>query len=84
MILSKFGMMGGTSIDTPMVTNLEKHSDFDSDLLDPTMYKQWIGSLMIASLRTPEARSGLDQGKCIGLHKACVDIPAWYRWVWTQ
>jgi hypothetical protein len=36
------------SITTPMVMNLKKlsESSFDSDLIDPTMYRQLIGSLM--------------------------------------
>ena len=41
-------MMGNMSMDTPMVTNLEKLGDStsDSDLVDPTMYRNLIGSLM--------------------------------------
>jgi hypothetical protein len=36
------------SMTTPMVTNLKKlsESSSDSDLIDPTMYRQLIGSLM--------------------------------------
>jgi hypothetical protein len=47
-ILSKFGMMDCKSMATPMMTNLKKLSDSasDSDLVDPTMYMQLIGSLM--------------------------------------
>jgi hypothetical protein len=42
------GMMDCKSISTPMVTNLRKLHDSDtgSDLVDPTMYRQLIGSLM--------------------------------------
>ena len=41
-ILNKFGMMGSMSMATPMVTDLEKLSDFtlDPDLVAPTMYRQ--------------------------------------------
>jgi hypothetical protein len=41
-------MMDCKSMDTPMMKNLKKLSDstLDSYLVDPTMYKEWIGSLM--------------------------------------
>ena len=47
-ILSRFGMMDYKSMATPMVTNLKMLSDsaLDSDLVDPIMYKQLIGSLI--------------------------------------
>jgi hypothetical protein len=47
-ILSRFGMMDCNSMATPMLTNLKKLSDSTSysDLVDPTIYKQLIGSLM--------------------------------------
>jgi hypothetical protein len=47
-ILRRFGMTDCKSMTTPMVTNLKKlsESSSDSDLIDPTMYRQMIGSLM--------------------------------------
>jgi hypothetical protein len=41
-------MMDDKSMSTPMVTNLRKLHDSDSgsNLVDPTMYRQLIGSLM--------------------------------------
>jgi hypothetical protein len=41
-------MMNFKSMSTPMVTNLRKlhDSDIGPDLVDPTMYRQLIGSLM--------------------------------------
>jgi hypothetical protein len=39
-ILQKFGMMNCKSMETPMVTNLKKLRDSDSDLVDPSMYRQ--------------------------------------------
>jgi len=47
-VLKRFGMMDCKSMSTPMVTNLRKLHDSDSgsDLVDPTMYRQLIGSLM--------------------------------------
>jgi hypothetical protein len=45
-ILQRFGMMDCKSMATPMVTNLKLLSDSSSDLVDPTMYRQLIGSLM--------------------------------------
>jgi hypothetical protein len=47
-VLKRFGMMDCKSTSTSMVTNLRKLHDSDtgSDLVDPTMYRQLIGSLM--------------------------------------
>jgi hypothetical protein len=47
-VLKRFGMMDCKSMSTSMVTNLRKLYDFDtgSDLVDPTMYRQLIGSFM--------------------------------------
>lgn len=47
-ILKRFGMMDCKSMSTPMETNLKKLSESatSSDLVDPTMYRQLIGSLM--------------------------------------
>jgi hypothetical protein len=47
-ILSRFDMMDCKSMSIPMMKNLKKLSDFalDSYLVDPTMYRQLIGSLM--------------------------------------
>lgn len=47
-ILKRFGMMHCKSMTTPMISNVKKLYDFDSgsELVDPTMYRQLIGSLM--------------------------------------
>ena len=45
-ILRRFGMMDWKSMSTPMTLNLKKLCSDDSDLVDPTMYRQLIGSLM--------------------------------------
>jgi hypothetical protein len=45
-ILQRFGMMECKSMATPMVMNLKLLSDSSSYLVDPTMYRQLIGSLM--------------------------------------
>ena len=45
-ILRRFGMMDSKSMSTPMTPNLKKLCSDDSDLVDPTMYRQLIGSLM--------------------------------------
>ena len=47
-VLKRFDMMDCKSMSTPMVTNLNKLHDYDigSNLVDPTMYRQLIGSLM--------------------------------------
>jgi len=38
-ILQKFGMMDCKSMATPMVTNLRKLRDFDSDPVDSSLYR---------------------------------------------
>jgi hypothetical protein len=47
-VLKRFCMMDCKSMSTLMITNLRKLHDSDtgSDLVDPTMYRQLIGSLM--------------------------------------
>jgi hypothetical protein len=47
-ILRRFDMLDCKSMATPMVSNLNKLSEpsSDSGLIDPTMYKHLIGSLM--------------------------------------
>jgi hypothetical protein len=45
-ILQKFGMMDCKSMATPMVTDLRKLRDSNSDPIDSSLYQQLIGSLM--------------------------------------
>jgi hypothetical protein len=47
-VLKRLGMMDYKSMSTSMVTNLRKLHDSDtgSDLVDPTMYRWLIGSLI--------------------------------------
>jgi hypothetical protein len=47
-VLKRFGMMDCKSMSTPTVTNLRKLHDSDTGLylVDPTMYRQLIGSVM--------------------------------------
>ena len=45
-ILQKFRMMDCKSMDTPMTTDIRKVRDSDSDPVDPSLYRQLIGSLM--------------------------------------
>ena len=47
-VLKRFGMMDCKSMSTPMVSNIKKLHDSDSgsDSVDPTMYRQIIGSLL--------------------------------------
>jgi hypothetical protein len=45
-ILQNFGMMDCKSMDTPMNTDIRKVKVPDSDPVDPSLYRQLIGSLM--------------------------------------
>ena len=54
--LKRFGMLDCKSIATPMDANLKKLRDSasDSNLIDPTMYRQLIGSLMYLTNTRPD------------------------------
>jgi hypothetical protein len=47
-IIQKFGMMDCKSMDTLMTTDIRKARDSYSGLVDPSLYRQLIGSLMLA------------------------------------
>jgi hypothetical protein len=53
-ILKKFGMMDCKSMTTPMTINLKLLSEKSSNLLDPMMYRQLIGSLMYLVNTSPD------------------------------
>jgi hypothetical protein len=57
-ILKRFGMLNCKSMTSPMVSNLKKLHDSDtgSDLVDPTMYMQFIGFLMYLTHIRPDMR----------------------------
>jgi hypothetical protein len=50
-ILQRFGMMDYKSMTTPMVTNLKKPRDSESDLVDPSMYRQLISLMYLFNTR---------------------------------
>jgi hypothetical protein len=55
-VLKRFGMMDCKSMSTLMITNLRKihDSDTSSELVDPTMYRQLIRSLMYMIHTSPD------------------------------
>ena len=68
-ILKRFRMLDCKSIATPMDANLKKPRDSasDSNLIDPTMYRQMIGSLMYLTNTRPDicfAVNALSQFMC--------------------
>ena len=44
--MTRFGMMDWKAMTTPMALNLKLLSDASIELVDATMYRQMIGSLM--------------------------------------
>jgi hypothetical protein len=93
-ILKKFGMTGYKSMPTPLVMNLKKLSEtsFDSDEIDPHLYKQLIGSLMYLVNTRPDicyAVSILSQfisqlRQTLDSIEACVEIFTRHNWSWTE
>ena len=53
-ILKRFGMMDYKDMATPMASNLKLLSDASSNLVDATMYRQMIGSLMYLTNMRPD------------------------------
>ena len=53
-ILKRFGMMDSKPITTPMASNLKILSDASSEMVDATMYRQMIGSLMYIMNTIPD------------------------------
>ena len=51
-ILKRFKMMDCKSMTTPMASNMNLLSDASSEMVDATMYRQIIGSLMYLRLDT--------------------------------
>ena len=92
-ILSRFGMMDCKSMDTPMETNLKKLSDSTSYsyLVDPTMYRKLIGSLMYLVNSRKNIFFGVStlthylvesKEVPLGSSEACVEVLTLYSWIW--
>ena len=53
-ILKRFGMVDCKSMSTPMTTNLKLLGDTTLEIVDATLYKQMIGSLMYLTNTRPD------------------------------
>ena len=53
-ILKRFGMMDCKSMSTPMTTNLKLFGDTTSGMIDATIYRKMIGSLMYLTNTRPD------------------------------
>ena len=53
-ILKRYGMMDCKAIATPMASNLKLLCDASSELVDATIYRQMIGSLMYLTNTRPD------------------------------
>jgi hypothetical protein len=73
-ILRRFEMMDCRPMSMPMTTNLKKLHASESELVDPTLYRQLIGSLMYLVNTRPNicfvvntlSQLWLSRGGCIG------------------
>jgi hypothetical protein len=77
-ILCRFFMLDCKSMSTSMVSNLNKlhKSDSESELVDPSMYKQLIGSLRYLIHTRPNicfVVSALNQSMSESRHKHWID-----------
>jgi hypothetical protein len=79
-ILMRFHMMDCKSMATPMETNLKKLSDSASysNLVDPTMYRRLIGSLMYL------VNTKLDICFAVGILSKYTNEPWQFYWVATK
>jgi hypothetical protein len=85
-VLRRFGMLDCKSVTTPMISNLKKLQDqvTGSDLEDPTLYWQIIGSLMYLLHTRPDicyAVNGLSQFMCEAKHIHMVAMKHILRYV---
>ena len=53
-ILKRFGMMNYESMTMPMMMNLMLSGDTTSEIVDATLYRQMIGSLMYLTNTRPD------------------------------
>jgi hypothetical protein len=85
-VLRRFGMMDCKSMATPMISNLKKLQDHvtGSDLEDPPLYRQIIGSLMYLVHTRPDicyAVNALNQFMCEPKHIHMVVVKHILRYV---
>jgi hypothetical protein len=85
-VLRRFGMIDCKSMTTPMISNLKKLQDqvTDSDLEDPTLYRQIIGSLMYLVHTRPDicyAVNALSQFMCEPKHIHMIAVKHILRYV---
>jgi hypothetical protein len=83
----RFDMIDCKSMTTPMMTNLKKLSDSTSDsyLVDPTMYKKWIGSLMYLVNAKPNICFAVSTPSQYLVEAKAVPMggsEAWHNWIW--
>ena len=53
-ILEKFHMQGYKPIDTPLPRNWKKEDATSAEVVDATVYRQLVGSLMYLVIRRPD------------------------------
>eukprot|EP00253_Pinus_taeda_P020153 PITA_20153 len=67
-ILGRFHMEDCTPMSTPMITNWKKLHASDSELVDPTLYRQLIGSLMYLVNTRPDICFAVNtMSQCVSL-----------------
>ena len=86
-ILMRFNMIDCKSMTTPMMKNMKKLSDsaLDSNLVDPTMYRDFIRSLMYLVNVMPNiffTVSTLSQYLVEAKEVPVGGSEVWYSWIW--
>ena len=52
--MATIGLQGATSVDTPMKLNVKLRKEEDDLLVDPSLYRKLVGSLVYLTITRPD------------------------------